>query len=235
MARSIKQQLIVENAADVRRGVVALRRICPTMRRVHDLTGDPPLRRFKPGFEGLARIVVGQQLSTASAGAIWQRTFAAVRPFRPNVLLALSDAQLQSAGLSRPKIRTLRTIANAIVAGELDLARLAHATDDAVRGALTEINGLGPWSADIYLMFCLGRADCWAPGDLALQLAVQSALALDARPSSQDLDTIAERWRPWRAIAAGLMWAYYAHARTPAEPQPKTRGTLSKKRQDSMR
>ncbi|HEX5957210.1 MAG TPA: DNA-3-methyladenine glycosylase 2 family protein, partial [Hyphomicrobiaceae bacterium] len=117
---------IIESEIDIRTGVRALRRKCPTMRHVHDTAGDPPLRRRPGGFEGLARIIVGQQLSIASAAAIWQRTAAACQPFEPAMLLRLPDAALAAAGLSKPKIRTLRAIAMACSDG-LDLAALAAA------------------------------------------------------------------------------------------------------------
>ena len=200
---------IIESEADVRDGVRALRRKCPTMRHVHDIAGDPPLRRRPAGFEGLARVIVGQQLSVASASAIWDRTAALCQPFEPPILLGLKDGQLAAVGLSRPKIRTLRAIAGACTTG-LDLARLARASEEEVHAALTQVVGIGPWTADVYIMFCLGRADAWAPGDLALQVAAQRALALDERPSSDALEEIGERWRPWRGVAARLLWAYYA-------------------------
>ena len=204
----------IDTTADVRRGALVLRRICPDMRRLHALTGDPPLRRFTPGFEGLARIVVGQQLSTASAGAIWKRTALTVQPFSPQIMLGLGETKLRAAGLSGAKIKTLRAVAMAITNGDLDLDDIAEAPDATVREALTAVSGIGPWTADIYLMFCLGRADSWAPGDLALQLSAQSALKLETRPSARELEAIAERWRPWRSVAACLLWAYYAHNKT---------------------
>jgi DNA-3-methyladenine glycosylase II len=179
------------------------------MRLVHDTAGDPPLRRRPAGFEGLARVIVGQQLSVASAAAIWERTAALCRPFDPGAMLALQDEQLAAAGLSRPKIRTLRAIAEACSNG-LDLARLESAADADIHASLTQVVGIGPWTADVYIMFCLGRADAWAPGDLALQIAAQRALALDERPGAEALAEIAERWRPWRGVAARLLWAYYA-------------------------
>jgi len=200
---------IIATEADVRAGVKALRRKCSTMRHVHDTAGDPPLRRRPGGFEGLARVIVGQQLSVASAAAIWERTAAACRPFEPTTLLRLTDKTLAGAGLSRPKIRTLRAIATACADG-LDLAALESASDEEVHAALTAVVGIGPWTADVYIMFCLGRADGWAPGDLALQIAMQQALALAERPGKDDMMTLAERWRPWRAVAARLLWAYYA-------------------------
>jgi DNA-3-methyladenine glycosylase II len=200
---------IIETETDIRAGVKALRRKCATMRHVHDTAGDPPLRRRPAGFEGLARVIVGQQLSVASATAIWQRTVAACRPFEPPVLLRLADTALAGAGLSRPKIRTLRAIATACCNG-LDLAALDNADDAQIHAALTEVVGIGPWTADIYIMFCLGRADAWAPGDLALQIAVQQAMALGDRPDKDEMMGLAERWRPWRAVAARMLWAYYA-------------------------
>src|SRR5262245_8657182 len=200
---------IIVTETDIRDGVRALRRKCAIMRHVHDTAGDPPLRRRPAGFEGLARVIVGQQLSIASAAAIWERTVAACQPFEPSTLLALSDGQLAQAGLSRPKIRTLRAIATACRNG-LDLAALEHAAEEEVHAALTEVLGIGPWTADIYIMFCLGRADGWAPGDLALQIAAQQALSLEERPSKDEMMAIAERWRPWRGVAARLLWTYYA-------------------------
>ena len=208
-SRTRPRPRIIVGESDIRDGVRALRRKCATMRRVHDMAGDPPLRRRPTGFEGLARIIVGQQLSVASASAIWGRTAEACCPFEPQVLLALADKRLAAAGLSRPKIRTLRAIATACADG-LDLARLEQASDEEIHAALTQVTGIGPWTADIFIMFCLGRADGWAPGDLALQIAAQQALELDERPDKQAMLELAERWRPWRAVAARLLWAYYA-------------------------
>jgi DNA-3-methyladenine glycosylase II len=200
----------IETDADIRAGVTSLRRRCPHMRRIHDRVGDPPLRRHTAGFEGLARIIVGQQVSAASADAIWRRTAAAIVPFQPERLLDMDDDGLRAAGLSRPKVRTLRALSEALVEGRLVLEPLQHADDEQVRAALTSINGIGPWTADIYLMFCLGRTDSWASGDLALQLAAWRALKLKVKPDARRLETIAERWRPWRGVAARLLWAFYA-------------------------
>jgi DNA-3-methyladenine glycosylase II len=200
---------IIATETDIRAGVKALRRKCATMRHVHDTAGDPPLRRRQGGFEGLARVIVGQQLSVASAAAIWARTAVACQPFEPATLLRLTDAQLAGAGLSRPKVRTLRAIARACVDG-LDLDALEAASDAEIHAALTTVVGIGPWTADIYIMFCLGRADAWAPGDLALQIALQRAMALSERPDKDEMAMLAERWRPWRAVAARMLWAYYA-------------------------
>jgi DNA-3-methyladenine glycosylase II len=203
-----KSSRTIDTDADLREGVRALRRKCPHLRRVHERTGDPPLRRHAAGFEGLARIIVGQQLSIASAEAIWSRLIVAVRPMTPEAFLSLGDEELRRAGLSRGKVRTLRAACSAIAEG-LDLEQLAHAPEDAVHAALTAVPGIGPWSADIFLLFCLGRADAFAGGDLALQTAAMSALDLNERPSREALTSIAERWRPWRGVAAHLLWADY--------------------------
>lgn len=203
-----KSAPIILDAERMRSGIRSLRRKCPHMRLVHELAGEPAVRRHACGFEGLARIVVGQQLSLASAEAIWGRMQSAVRPMAPGAFLALSDEALRAAGLSQGKIRTLRALSEEMVAG-LDLDALAELPEAEVHDVLTALPGIGPWSADIYLLFCLGRADAFAAGDLALQTAVRAALKLEERPSRDELFEIAERWRPWRGVAAHLLWAYY--------------------------
>jgi DNA-3-methyladenine glycosylase II len=217
--RSAAVPRIIASEEDVREGVRALRRRCPTMRVVHDAAGDPPLRRRPAGFEGLARIIVGQQLSVASASAIWLRTLNLCQPFAPAGVEALDDVVLASAGLSRAKIRTLRAIALACSNG-LELAALEAQSDAEIATALTAINGIGPWTADIYIMFCLGRGDAFAAGDLALQIGAQQALGLKMRPSAEELLGIAERWRPWRGVAARLLWNYYAHLKRTGRAAP---------------
>jgi len=200
--------LVIETDDHIRDGVRYLRRRCALVRGMHDLAGDPPLRRRTPGFEGLARIIIGQQLSVASAAAIWSRFEATLPDMSAAALVATDDDALRASGLSRPKIRTLRAASEAITGG-LDLARLETMTDDDIHAALTAITGIGPWTADIFIMFCLGRPDAFAKGDLALQIAAQYALARDARLTADELDVLAERWRPWRAVAARLLWSYY--------------------------
>ncbi|MFM9943384.1 MAG: DNA-3-methyladenine glycosylase family protein [Hyphomicrobiaceae bacterium] len=200
---------LIRSDADVALGLKALRRQCPVIRRMHDLVGHPPLRLRQPGFEGLARIVVGQQVSVASANAIWERTRAAIDPFEASTVLALSEDALRAAGLSRPKVRTLQAIAGAIAEDGLDLAALADLDAVLVHERLCAISGIGPWTADVFALFCMGHADAFAPGDLALQAAAQTAFELAARPDAKALAALAERWRPWRGVAARLLWAYY--------------------------
>jgi len=219
--RGRQPKSFIETEKDIAAGVKALRRACPIMRRVHDVAGDPPLRRQAAGFEGLARIIVAQQLSTASAAASWKRVAERVAPLDAKRLLAETDETLRAAGLSGPKIRTLRAISEAVASGSLDLARLDRLTDAAVHEHLCAVKGIGPWTADIYIMFSLGRADGFAVGDLALQVAAQHAAGLDARPSTGALAAMAERWRPWRGVAARLLWAYYPHMRGADEAKVK--------------
>ncbi len=203
---------IIENEKDIRAGVRALTKACPHMRTAHDASGMPPLRRQLGGFEGLARIICGQQVSVASAAAIWARFAAAAQPVEARRILRMSDDEMRAAGLSRPKIKTLRAVAAAVKDG-LDFDDLASRDDAEVRARLVSISGIGPWTSDVYLMFCIGRADAFAPGDLALQEAVRLLMGLDARPSADELEVIAERWRPWRGVAARLLWSYYRVAK----------------------
>ena len=210
--KSAAEPRIIRDPADIEEGLRYLRRRCAIMRKAHKAAGLPPLRRTNPGFEGLARIVVGQQLSISSAAAIWSRTHAAIVPFEAKGLLASSEADLRACGLSGGKIRTLRAIAETVEAGEIDFAALDAAGEDEIKDKLTAIHGVGPWTADIYIMFCMGRADSFAPGDLALQEAVRIALELEQRPTAAEITAIAEAWRPWRAVAAGMLWAYYKAA-----------------------
>jgi len=205
--------------ADIREGLAALTAACPHLARAHAETGVlPPLRKRPKGFEGLARVIVGQQLSIASADAIWGRLSAAVQPFALAPLLAMPDAALKTAGLSRVKIETLRRLAAAVDSGALDISALGRAKDEAIHARLTSIKGIGPWTADIYIMFSLARADAWSPGDLALQYAVKDALRLKVRPGPAEMIAHAEPWRPWRAVAARLLWSYYSHRRKTGSP-----------------
>ena len=179
------------------------------MRRIHDATGDPPLRTGSRGFRGLVEIVISQQVSAAAADTIFARTEKILRPLTPDRVLGATDEELRSCGLSGAKIKALHHVAHAIAEDRLNFRRLHRAGDDVVHRDLTAISGIGPWSADIYLMFCLGHRDAFASGDLALQIAAGRLMELDPRPGAKALDAIAERWRPWRGVAARQLWAYY--------------------------
>ena len=175
----------------------------------HALAGPLPLRRRPGGFEGLASIVVSQQLSTASASAILGRLTAAIDPFDHTGMLLARTPKLRRVGLSMGKIRTLRAIARAIRDGLLDPEMLVDMPADDAHRLLMQVHGIGPWTADIYLLTCLGHADAWPAGDLALQEAARLALALKARPTTKEMGPLAEPWRPWRGVAARLLWTYY--------------------------
>ena len=178
-----------------------------------EVGGPPPLRRREPGFPGLAWIVVSQQVSVASADAIHGRLTRAIDPLTPDALLARTDEELAACGLSTPKRRTLRALALALQSGSLDLAGLADMDALEAHAALVAVHGIGPWTADIFLLFCLGHPDAWPAGDLALQEAARLALKLRSRPDARKLDKIGERWRPYRGVAARLLWASYKVAR----------------------
>ena len=163
-----------------------------------------PLRRRADGFETLFSAIVSQQVSTAAATAIWNR-LAAIGATDPAGLLAATDEALRAAGLSRQKVAYGRAIA----ASGLDFAALRALPDEAIVAELTRIKGIGVWTAEIYAMFSLGRADVFAPGDLALQDAAHRLFELDARPSEKALREMSLAWSPWRSVAARLLWAYY--------------------------
>ncbi len=177
--------------------------------KLNEAAGPPPLRCREPGFTGLVSIIVSQQVSTASANAILERVETNLSPLSPASLLAADDAALRACGLSLPKMRALRVLAEAIQSGLLDLAGLAPLAAEEAHRALVAVKGIGPWTADVFLLFCLGHPDAFPAGDLALQEAARLALGLKKRPDAGTLNKIAERWRPLRGVAARLLWAYY--------------------------
>jgi DNA-3-methyladenine glycosylase II len=171
--------------------------------------GPPPLRRREAGFAGLAAIVVAQQVSTASAAAIFARLQARIVPLEATEIAKATEEDLRACGLSNAKIRALRAAAQAIVEGGLDLNGLGGLDAEDAHKALVKVKGVGPWTADIFLLFCLGHPDAFPAGDLALQEAARLALKLKRRPDAARLERIAERWRPLRGVAARMLWAYY--------------------------
>lgn len=172
----------------------------------------PTLRRRPEGLEGLAWIVIGQQVSVASAEAIYGRFKAAFPDMRAERLREADEAAFRAAGLSGPKIRTLRAVADAVASGALRLDALGAMPADDAHAALVAVHGIGPWTADIYLLFCLGHADAFAAGDLALQEGARLVHGLAERPSAKALTAMAEAWRPWRGVAAKVLWAHYRRA-----------------------
>jgi DNA-3-methyladenine glycosylase II len=179
------------------------------LKPILELTGMPALRQRAPGFSGLAAIVCGQQLSTASAAAIWARLAAAFDPFDHDAIGKARADRLGRLGLSAAKIKTLKYIARELAAERLNLEVLAEEDADAAHHTLTALHGIGPWTADIYLLFCLGHGDAWPAGDLAVQEAVKIGLGLTTRPTAKQMAPLAEPWRPLRGAAAHLWWSYY--------------------------
>ena len=171
--------------------------------------GPPKLRRRPAGFPGLCAIICSQQLSTASAAAIWGRLASAFEPFHHDAIRRARNDKLARIGLSRPKIKAIKAIGAAIAKGKVDLDALALLDADDAHAVLTSLHGIGPWTADIYLLFCLGHADAWPAGDLALQEAARLAFGLKRRPSAKEMVELAEEWRPWRGVAAHVLWNYY--------------------------
>jgi DNA-3-methyladenine glycosylase II len=181
----------------------------PRLKPVAEKAGAFALRRREAGFPGLCAIVCGQQLSTASAAAIRNRLFAAFDPFHHDAMRRARTDKLKRLGLSAPKIKSIREIAKAVSKGHIDLTAVGNMDADAAHAALTALHGVGPWTADIYLLFCLGHADAFPAGDLAVQESARIAFNLRKRPDPKALSKLAEAWRPWRGVAAHLLWAYY--------------------------
>jgi DNA-3-methyladenine glycosylase II len=199
----------IHTQADLEAGLAALVLADPRMAELLAKTGTPTIRRREAGYAGLCAIVCGQQLSTASAAAIRDRFFKAFDPFHHDAVRSARPMKLARLGLSRPKIKSVKAIAAAIAKGDIDLDAVASMEADAAHAALTSLHGIGPWTADIYLLFCLGNADAWPAGDLALQEAARIAFGLKRRPDAKAMVRLAEVWRPWRGVAAHVLWAYY--------------------------
>ena len=194
---------------DLEDAILALVKQDVRLKPILELTGMPALRQREPGFAGLAAIVCGQQLSTASAAAIWKRVSAAFDPFDHDTLRKARADRLGRLGLSAAKIKTLKNIARELAAERLNLDVLANEDADAAHNTLTALHGIGPWTADVYLLFCLGHGDAWPVGDLAVQEAIKVGLGLKTRPTAKQMAPLAEPWRPLRGAAAHLWWSYY--------------------------
>ncbi len=203
--------LRIRSHADVARGLKCLVAREARFEKALAVIDNVPLRLRPQGFEALVSILVHQQVSLASAAAIWARVEAGLKPLAPETVLDLSDDDLKGVGLSRPKVRYLRALAEAVAGGQLDLDALATADEPTVRKRLTSITGIGDWTADIYLLQCLGHADIWPAKDIGLQASVQALFELENRPTADELIDLAEPWRPWRAVAARLLWSYYRY------------------------
>lgn len=210
----------IRDLADVEEGLEALVRLDPRLAAIRAASSPVPLRLTEPGFASLASIVVSQQVSTASARAIFGRLTQLANPLTPETILAADLQMFRDAGLSGAKERTLLALSRAVVDG-LDLFHLCELdAEEAVR-ALGTVKGIGPWTAEVYLLFAAGHPDVFPSGDVALQTSVGHGLGFDKRPERRDLARLAESWSPWRGVAARLFWAYYRTIRgRDAAPSP---------------
>ncbi|HWS89859.1 MAG TPA: hypothetical protein VN282_23025 [Pyrinomonadaceae bacterium] len=202
--------------ASLARGVRKLSEVDPDLARIARAYGSPPLWERGEGFATLVLTILEQQVSLASALAAFERLRAAASTVTPESFLALDDARLRAFGFSRQKALYCRLLARAILDGGLDLRRLASLGDDEARAELTRLKGVGAWTAEVYLLRALLRPDAWPAGDLALQMAAQKVKRLPARPTAAELDALAAAWRPWRAVAARLLWLHYLGGRREA-------------------
>jgi DNA-3-methyladenine glycosylase II len=185
----------------------------PPFGEIVKAAGPPRFRRRKNGFATLLHIILEQQVSIDAAAGMFRRLAGLCRPLSPEPFLALDDGTLRACGFSRQKMRYGRELAALVRDGEFDFAGLAEMDDETALAALLGLTGIGRWSAEIYLLFALGRPDVWPAADLGLQLGVAEALRLPARPGEAELRPMGEVWQPWRSVAACLFWQSYLHAR----------------------
>lgn len=203
---------------DVNRGLSALGRKDPRLAAMAGQCGPVPLRLSEPGFSGMASIVVSQQVSRASADAIYGRLRSIIDPLEAASFLAAGEDAWRAAGLSRPKQRTLVNVAEAVAAGTIDLGAICNREADEAIAELTSVKGIGPWTAEIYLLFCAGHADIFPAGDLALQEAIRIGYGMTERPGEKKVREIAASWSPWRGVAARLLWDFYRVMRQDGMP-----------------
>jgi DNA-3-methyladenine glycosylase II len=190
----------------------------PVFAAILERAGPPRFRRRRNGFETLLHIILEQQVSIDAAAAMFRRLRGLLPQLTPAAFLTLDDANLRLCGFSRQKASYGRGLAASVASGALDFARLAASGDDDALAALVALKGIGRWSAEIYLIFALGRPDIWPAADLGLQFGVAAELGLAARPGERELRALGERWRPWRSVAACLFWQAYLHGRNRAAP-----------------
>ena len=184
------------------------------LKQVLNKIGPPPLWDREEGFDTLIRIILEQQVSLHSAKAAYDKLIAHANPLTPEKFLTFSDSELKSFGFSWQKTNYGRNLAKAILEGELNLAALRKLNDDDVRKELMKIKGIGIWTADIYLLMVLKRPDIWPVGDIALAVAIQKIKNLDTRPKHEEMEIIINNWKPWRAVAARLLWHYYLNTKS---------------------
>jgi len=206
-AQWLKEPLVTP--ALLQQHLEALMRRDRRLKAIWKIAGEVELRTTEKGFAGMARVICGQQLSTASARAIWGRLTALPGANTPATFLAIDEPTLRAVGLSRAKVNSIRAVAAAMAAGELDLEAVETMPAEAAIAHLTLVKGVGPWTAEIYLLFCVGHPDIFPAGDLALKKAARDGLELEALPDTRALIEIAEKWSPHRGAAALLLWRYF--------------------------
>jgi DNA-3-methyladenine glycosylase II len=205
----VKKIAVIETEADIARGVDFLVARETRFARIVEAHGLPSSRRIENNLASLLKIVTEQLISLKAADAIWWRIETRLHPFEPQEILKLSLEDLQGLGLTRIKARSFRAIAMAMHIGELNFESLHQVPDQEVLAKLLALPGIGPWTADIYLLTALGRADACPAGDLALQMAAHDLFGMDGRPSPKAFLERAENWKPWRSVAARLLWSHY--------------------------
>lgn len=211
---------LIRRQTDLDEGLAALCRADHEIARIVAAGARPQLRLRAPGFASLLRIIIGQQLSIASADAIWGRLIIAVDPLNPENLLAQTEACLRDAGLGRAKLGYARSLAMAVLEGTIDLAAVGRMPADNAIAHLTSQKGIGPWTAEIYLLFATGHPDIFPAGDLALREALRLMHDRDTRPDSREATMLSATWTPWRGVAARLLWDYYRLRKSGREAMP---------------
>jgi len=193
--------------------LAAVATLDPDLAQIISTLGPPPFTVREPGFPTLILLILEQQVSLASARATYDKLATLIGEITPTTVLSLDDEPLRRIGFSRQKTRYSRILAEAVLDETLPLSQLHEYSDSEVQSALTALTGIGPWTADVYLLMALRRPDIWPGGDLAIQIAVQEVKQLPTRPTAAETVSIAEAWRPWRAVAARILWHYYLQGR----------------------
>ncbi len=207
----------IKNQTDLSQRLEILKVIDPSLAEIIDGLPEVPLRLRAPGFEGLAEIITAQQVSKASANAIFGRLSLLIAPLTAENFLKRGEAPLIEAGLSRAKQSTMIGLAEAVLVGDLDIEKLCEVSIDEALEKLTSLKGIGPWTAEVFLLFCAGHEDVFPAGDVALQHAVGAVLQLPKKPDILQTRELARRWAPMRGVAARVLYAYYAQMKNSSE------------------
>jgi DNA-3-methyladenine glycosylase II len=211
MSKPLNIEILTEET--YHQGVIELSMKDSALSDVVSRWGCPPFWTHVPGFPGIVVAILAQQVSLESAQAVFTKLEHAIGSVNPEEFLSLGNETLRALGFSRQKASYVRGLAHGIIAGKFDLAALASMANDDARKSLTELRGIGAWTADTYLLFSLRRMDAWPSGDLALAKAIQDLRGLATTPCSEEVDRMADYWKPWRAVAARILWHHYLRRR----------------------